>query len=158
MAVRGAPDHMRKVLGDGKQNLSVMSKALALTPSKLKALGLHTEGGLLTGHLFPVPQTWEVVMRDHGGWAGVLSRAKANAARAIAAEKTRKANEEAKAAEARRESVAHFREALEMVPLIQQLAASTDAGTVEVRESELRLAELLNRAATNMLLVHGRDA
>lgn len=105
------------------------------------------------------------MLRDHGGWAGVLARSKANAARALAAEKTRQANQEVKAAEIRRVSMRAFREGLEFIhskrathPSLRLLEDRSAEGQEEL-SLELDLAIVSNTFATAaaVLHAHGRS-
>jgi hypothetical protein len=109
------------------------------------------------------------VLRDHGGWAGVLARSKANAARALAAEKTRQANQEVKAAEIRRVTMRAFREGLEFIHskrathpslrLLEDRSAEGQAADKEELSLELDLAIVSNTFATAaaVLHAHGRS-
>ena len=112
-----------------------------------------------------MPATFDLVLRDHGGWAGVLARSKANATRALAAEKTREAKKEAKEAEARRASMALFKEVFGRVVDMKakcHVLEDYSFGSAEMDEfkldTELNVIDQMRRTAEAVLRTHGRIA
>ena len=155
-----------------------LSKAYAISHAKLQAYPhdkIRACFEFMSGSLFDAAATFDRVLRDHGGWAGVLARSKANAARAIAAEKTRRANKEAKEAKARRDAMEIFVHALDRVHqakakmaklskpgMRMALFEETPTGMPDVdkdkkKKLELELVETLRCAAENVLDVHHVD-
>jgi len=100
--MRGTPEVLLRLLCTDSHGTSpirtqptvVLCKALSLSAAKLKAYEHTLHGAFSGGHRYPMPATFHAVLRDHGGWEGVRTRATKNARRAIAGEKTRQAQRE----------------------------------------------------------------
>ena len=78
-----------------------------------------------------MPETFDAVLRDHGGWAGVLSRSTSNAKRAIAAEETKKVNKAAKEKEARKQAITGFHKMVAHTSKCIKLMKATEARAME---------------------------
>jgi hypothetical protein len=152
--MRSKPDTLRWLLsGSSQQRTTELCKALAISATKLKAYP-HTEGGMMCGNLYPMPATFDAVLRDHGGWAGVLARAKKNVLQAMAREKTIQAKRLAEVAESRRKAKAAFKQAVEdaRTQLLEE-ADGEEAATVWLQLS----AYTLQKATEDFLETLDRD-
>ena len=169
-ALRSQPDHLRKILGERDRFTGDLSKALSIAASKLTVyphVEVHGVGG---GKLFKMPSTFDAVLRDHGGWAGLLARSKSNAKRALAAEKTRIATKKAKEEEERRKEeeernseLAGFVESVAVMAkdlgaLQSKMSKTEDAAQKEkMRDAALEIANMLQLDAGRVLHVHKRE-
>lgn len=173
--VRSTPDNLRKILCDRSMYTGEAAKALAIASKKIMVYPWKEVLGVGGGKLFPMPATFDAVLRDHGGWAGVLARSKANAARALAAEKTRIANKKAKEEEKRHLAITTFHKAVARVAkVLENVKSLTEQLTeiaeddeadrrkkeefgAQIREQELDMAKHLQFVASFTLQAHGLE-
>mgnify|MGYP006137270911 CR=1 FL=1 len=121
-----------------------LSKALAISPAKVKMYPYREGHGVPRAYNFKMPATFDAILRDHGGWDGVLARSKSNALRSLLSEKTRAAKALAAAAEERRASMDVMHAVLKFATDDTTGARSAFTNDLEAVEDDLSISRSLS--------------
>ena len=148
-------DNMRMLLCERSERTTMeLSKALALSPAKVKTYPYREGHGIPRAYNFAMPNVFDAILRDHGGWAAVLARSKANALRSLLLEKTRNAKALAMAAEERRASMAEMLSVLKLATDITTGVRPVFTNEPLAVKNDLTLAAMLKVAASRVLEAH----